>query len=170
MRRSASLLLAMVAALMAGCAGYQLGPTHSLAPRSSSVQVNLFRNDTQEPRLGEAVANALRKALQQDGTYRLDTRDQGDLVVSGIITEMNRQNLSYQPNDVITGRDYRLLLVARLTVTDRRTGKVVLDRQIAGRTKVAAVSDLASAERQAVPLAAEDLARQATSLLADGQW
>ena len=38
------------------------------------------------------------------------------------------------------------------------------------RTIIRAGSDLASAERQGVPLIAEDLARNAASLIVDGNW
>ena len=37
--------------LLAGCAGYQLGPTNGLTAGSRSIQVNPFVNQTPEPRL-----------------------------------------------------------------------------------------------------------------------
>jgi hypothetical protein len=46
----------------------------------------------------------------------------------------------------------------------------LLERSVSGRTTVLIGDDLASAERQAVPLLAADLARNATSLLVDGNW
>ena len=39
-----------------------------------------------------------------------------------------------------------------------------------GRTTLRPGADFSSAERQAVPLLAEDLARNITSLLVDGSW
>ena len=154
----------------AGCAGYRLGPTSGLAPGSKSVQVNFFRNDTPEPRLVEAVASSLRKNLQQEGTFRLSTRGDSDIVVSGIITRFLRSELSFQPTDVITVRDYTLYLTARITSIERNSGRVLLERDVTGRTTIRVGNDLASAERQAVPLLADDLARNATSLLVDGSW
>ena len=154
----------------AGCAGYRLGPTSGLAPGSKSVQVNFFRNDTPEPRLVEAVASSLRKNLQQEGTFRLSTRGDSDIVVSGIITRFLRSELSFQPTDVITVRDYTLYLTAKITSTERSSGRVLLEREVSGRTTIRVGNDLASAERQAVPLLADDLARNATSLLVDGSW
>ena len=76
--------------LCAGCAGYRVGPTNGVAAGDKSVQVNLFQNATPEPRLIEAVATALRKTLQQDGTFRLNTHSDGDIVVSGVITRFQR--------------------------------------------------------------------------------
>ena len=51
-----------------------------------------------------------------------------------------------------------------------KSGKVVFDREVTGRTTVRVGSDLPSAERQAVPVLAEDFARNATTLLAEGTW
>ena len=67
-------------------------------------------------------------------------------------------------------RDYALGMTAKLTVRDRGTGKILFDREVSGRTTIRSGSDLASAERQAVPMLAEDLARNATSLIVDGNW
>ena len=155
---------------LAGCAGYRLGPTNGVAAGSKTIQVNFFRNATLEPRLVEAVAASLRKTLQQEGTYRLDTHGDGEIVVNGVITEFRRSELSLQPTDVITVRDYTLYLKTKVTATERSTGRVVLDREITGRTTIRVGNDLASSERQAVPLLADDLARNVTDLLVDGTW
>jgi hypothetical protein len=156
--------------LFCGCAGYKMGPTNGLPAGAKSIQVNLFQNQTVEPRLIEAVSSALRKQLQQDGTYRLATQADGDIVVNGAIVRFERAGLSYQPGDILTVRDYSLYIVARIVAKERGTGKVLLDREISGRTTIRAGSNLSSSERQAIPMIAEDLARNATSLLVDGQW
>ena len=155
---------------LTGCAGYRLGPSNGLAAGEKSIQVNPFGNQTLEPHLGEAVTAAVRKNLQRDGTYRLATHDDGDLVITGEITRYNRFELSYQPHDILTVRDYKLTLTAHVIARERGTGKVVLDRVVAGATPVSVGSDLASAERQARPLLAEDLAKEVIALLVDGSW
>ena len=154
----------------AGCAGYRLGPTNGIAAGSRSVQVNLFQNETREPRLSEPVATSLRRILQQDGTYRLATRGDADIILEGTITEFNRSGLTFDPRDVLTVRDYELVLTARFTATERGTGRVIAASAASGRTTIRAGADLPSAERQAAPLLAEDLARKITSALVDGSW
>jgi hypothetical protein len=156
--------------IFCGCAGYKMGPTNGLSAGAKSVQVNLFQNHTIEPRLVEAVSSALRKQLQQDGTYRLATQDDGDIVVNGTIVRFERSGLSYQPRDILTVRDYSLQIIARVVAKERGTGKVLLDREITGRTTIRTSPNLSSAERQAIPMIAQDLARIATDLLVDGQW
>lgn len=156
--------------ILSGCAGYRLGPSSGVAAGSRSIQVNFFRNQTLEPRLSEAVGSALRKNLQQDGTYRLDTHGTGDVVLDGVITGYTRTALTFQPNDILTVRDYVVQMTARITARDRSTGKVFLERNVTGRTTIRVGSDQASAERQALPLLADDLAKNAASLLVDGAW
>jgi Lipopolysaccharide-assembly len=159
-----------LAALLSGCAGYGLGPTNGLEAGERSIQVNPFSNETTEPRLVAPVTTSIRKQLQRDGTYRLATRNEGDIIVSGHILEYDRSSLSYQPKDTLTPRDYRISIMAQVNARERHSGKVILNRRVQGHTTVRVGIDLNSAERQAIPLLADDLARNVTSLLVDGQW
>jgi len=113
---------------------------------------------------------SMRKSLQQDGTYRLATHGDGDIIVSGVIQTYRRSELSFVPTDVITVLDYDIFLTMQLTARERATGRVIVDKQVVGHTSLRAGNDLPSAERQAVPLLAEDLARKATAMLVDGTW
>jgi len=155
---------------LSGCAGYSLGPTNGLVARSQSIQVNYFQNDTLEPGLIQPLNAALRKNLQQEGTYRLATHHDGDIIVNGVISSYERNALSFQPTDILTVRDYRVNLIAHVKATERSTGRVLLDREVKGRTTLRLGPDVASADRQAIPLLADDLARNITSLLVDGSW
>lgn len=170
MKRFGLSLLALMAFTLAGCAGYQLGPTNGTRAGERSIEVKFFANKTGEPRLVETVNNALRKRLQQDGTYKLNTHGDGDIIVTGTLSRYDRSGVSFLPSDVRTIRDYDITLTARVIARERSTGKIVLERDISGRTTLRAGSDLASAERQSLPNLAEDLARNITTLLADGTW
>ena len=167
LRLSAALLC--IAWFLSGC-GYQLGPTNGIPAGSRSVQVNLFENKTWQPRLSEPLATSMRRWIQRDGTYTLATHGGADIVVDGTIDEFNRQAISFQPTDVLTARDYELSAVAHFTATERATGKVVASGRVVGNTTIRTGPDLASAERQATPLIAEDLARRITSLIVDGTF
>jgi hypothetical protein len=170
MRGLKPLGVGLLAVVLSGCAGYRLGPTASAADRGKTVRVNFFENKTIEPRLVEAVNHALRKSLQQDGTYKLSTRGEADIVVNGVIVNYERQGLTYEPTDTLTVRDYQVKLRVALTATERGSGKVILARDVFGRTTIRVGADLSSAERQALPLLADDFARNATTLLAEGGW
>jgi hypothetical protein len=164
------LLLLLGAALLAGCAGYKLGPTNGLPAGSRSVEVRSFVNKTREPRVTEYLAASMRKQLQQDGSFRLETSGRGDILIMGEITRFDRTGLSYQTNDVLTPQEYTLGLVAHVVAINVNTGKTNLDKAVFGRTYIRIGNDQSSAERQAIPLLTDDLARNAVSLLVDGDW
>lgn len=161
----------IVAALAcAGCAGYRVGPVSGEPAGERSIQVMPFASKVIEPRVGDAVTTSLRRQLQQEGTFRLNTRGDADVVVAGSIIEYDRSHISFQPDDILTPRDYRLRIRAHVTARDRSTGRVLLERDVIGHTTLRVTPDLSSAERQAVPQAAEELARNITALLTEGTW
>lgn len=162
--------LMAVTALLAGCAGYHLGPVNGAVAGEKSIEVLPFNNQTLQPRLGDAVTQALRERLQTDGTYHLATHGPGDVVVSGVITRYNREGLSYLNNDVTTTENYRVGIIAHVVARDRNTGKVLLDKNVNGYTLIHVGTDLADSERQSLPLLSEDLARNITELLTEGAW
>ena len=162
--------LALAILFGSGCVGYVAGPTNGLPAGSRSVRVELFENQTLEPRLVVEVNRALKRNLQQDGTYTLETRGNADLVVRGQLTEFLRSGVSYVPGDSLTVQDYNMQLKARITVTDTITGAVVYQGEMVGNSTVRVGNDLASGQRQAIPLIADQLARQTTSIIVDGQW
>ena len=164
------LLVGLVALGGSGCAGYKLGPVNGLAARAKSVQINPFTNQTLEPRLGDAGTSQLRIELQRDGTYQLASHNDGDIVVSGAVTRYIRIEVSFSATDVLTVRDYRLEMSARVTARDRSTGKVILDQLVTGHTLIRVTTDLVSTERQALPLLAAVLASKVSALLTEGTW
>jgi len=158
-----------VVASGAGCA-YRVGPTSGVPAGSRSVAVMPFENETLEPRVTENIATALRAQIQQEGTYRLARHGDADIVVSGTVRDISRREESFQLRDTRTVRDYRLEIVAHVTAVERGSGKKILDRDVQGHTILRLLDDPASAERQAMPLLAANLARNITSFLVDGDW
>ena len=170
LRRAARFTCASLLALFSGCAGYQLGPSNGLAAGEKSVRIAPFVNQTFEPHLTDTVTSQLRKEVQRDGTYQLVSRGDPDIVVTGVLTRYDRGEITFSPLDVLTVRDYRLVLTAHVTARERATGRVLLDQPVTGYTLMRVGADLPSAERQALPLLAADLAKNITALLAEGKW
>ena len=170
MRSLPSVGAALLALTLCGCAGYRLGPSNGVLAGDKTVTVTPFSNQTFAPLLGEAVTAAVRRNLQQDGTYRLATHGPADIVVSGVITRYDRHELSLLPNDVLTAQDYRVNATAQVTARDASTGQVMFNRSVTGYTLVRVGADLTSAERQAISLLAGELAKNVTALLVDGSW
>ena len=57
-----------------------------------------------------------------------------------------------------------------MKATEKISGKVLVDRVVTSRTTVRLGDDLASSERQALPLLANDLAKRTVAMLSEGGW
>jgi hypothetical protein len=114
---------------------------------------------------------ALRRQVQQDGTYRLNTGgEKPDLVLECTLLEYERMPVAFRQQDIITVQEYELRLTARILVTETSSGAKRFDRRVVGRTGLLVTSDQGSAERQAAPLLAEDLARKVIPMITEGTW
>jgi hypothetical protein len=168
--RALKLFLCLATAALTGCASYHLGSTGGVVAGDKSVEILPFNNQTLQPRLGDALTQAIRQRVQADGTMRLATRDPGDVVVSGTIKFYGREGLNFFSRDVATPENFRVGLTSHVVVRERSSGKLLLEKDVKAHTLVHVSDDLASAERQALPLLAEDFARDLVELLTEGGW
>src|ERR1700737_5338912 len=78
-------------ALLAGCAGYTLGPIPPTYMKGAHrVAVPIFKNDTISPDIEALATTAVIKQIQQDGTYEVTGVDQADAVIVGTIASVHR--------------------------------------------------------------------------------
>ena len=164
--RVAVILTGLGCALAVGCLGYRVGPI--LKADYRSVAVPMFKNKTYKPQLEAQITNGIIKRLQTDGTLRVDSEANADVVVTGEIIRYNRLALRLLQENADVPREYRLVIVVHVEAHDRLTGKVVLKpTDISGSADMFIGSDQQSAEYQALPLVADDVARQVVSLLVE---
>jgi len=156
--------------LLCGCAGYRLGPVNGATAGAKTIEVQPFNNQTLQPRLGDALTQAVREKFQSDATYQLVTGEPGDIQVSGVIRTYQREPLGYLNNDASTPQNFRVGITVHVLARERATGKLLLDRDVKGHTLVNVGPDFASSERQAQPLLAADVAQNIVALLAEGAW
>jgi hypothetical protein len=71
MRRPSRFLLFLLPAamLLAGCAGYRVGPTNGQEAGSSSIQIQPFVNHTPEAGMADELTSALRKSIPVSYTH-----------------------------------------------------------------------------------------------------
>jgi len=170
MRALKILFLCLVAVVLSGCASYRLGSVNGDLAGEKTVEVLPFNNQTLQPRLGDAVTQALRERLQTDATYRLATREPGDLVVSGVIRSYDREGMGYLNQDSSTTQNFRVGVTMHVVIRERASGKLLVDRDVKGHTLVNVGPDFASSERKSAPLLAADLAQNIVELLTEGAW
>lgn len=124
---SLALLLAVPAALLAGC-GYTAG---SLVPeRYHTIAVPIFANDTRRHDLEYEVTQAVVEEMQARTNLRVVGEDDDpDLVLKGVLREASETVLSHE--DLQRTREGAYLLTAEVDVTDRRGGSVIVkDRKV----------------------------------------
>lgn len=168
MNRLASFLAVVgLPLLLAGC--YHLGPNPPKAYASIAVPEFKLGAGVFKPRLQTPVTNALIKRLQADGALKvLDTTD-ADAILEGEIVAYDLQGLRFQSVNQAETREYRLLITAHVILRKRSTNEVILeDKQVDGETSFFIRGDLTTSEQQALPLAADDLARNIVKLVGEG--
>lgn len=159
------LLIALVGcAVLGGCA-YRVGPTSTLNIRN--IAVPNFKNTTHEPRISVQITDAVIKRIQTDGAMKVVGEEAAEATLTGTIVSWRRYGLRYSRENVLAPSEYRLVITAHATLTDNRTGKRLLDSDFMGTTTYFFGDDLAQAERQALSLAADDLARRITDRIVD---
>ena len=170
-----ALLLPLAALVFSSCAGYHVGPIKPTRMAAvNTIAVPSFKNETLLPRVEVLLANALINQFQQDGTYKIVRDNDADAIVQGHLeTIVRRPSRSVRGNVLLT-REFILTLHCRYDVTDRRTGALLLRRTANGQTSFfvsgtdAIAADVTQDERQAFPLAAEQLAKDIVSHLSEG--
>jgi outer membrane lipopolysaccharide assembly protein LptE/RlpB len=160
--------LFLVVCLLAGC-GYKLGEIRPTPMRSvRTLAVPSFKNNTYEPRVEVLLADTLIKQLQLDGTYTVVSDNVADAILYCTLTKIDRRSVRSVQNNVLATAEFRLNLEVSYQVVDRVTGVVLMEGRARGETDFFTTSDLQTTERQAIPLAAEDLGQRITTRITEG--
>jgi hypothetical protein len=155
---------------LGGCAGYHIGPVQPYYLRDvHSIAVPTFENKTLAPRIAVLITDSVIKQFQQDGTYRILGDDRADAILKGEITRITRSPARSVRGNVLATTEFSLALRVRYSLLDRSSGKVLATPvEVTGTTSFFVGPDIVTDERQALPLAAEELATRLVSQLSEG--
>ncbi|MEI6417352.1 MAG: LptE family protein, partial [Verrucomicrobiota bacterium] len=118
-------LLLLSVLFLSGC-GYTLGEIKpSSMRRVNTIAVTTFQNRTVVPRLEAQTADAVVKQFQQDGTYRIETSDRADAILTGTIINLQRQPMRVYGSNVLQTSEFDLVLMVEYIVKDRVTGAIL---------------------------------------------
>jgi hypothetical protein len=173
--RRGFLLILSAAPFFAGCAGYKIGPIKpKMYADIESIAVPAFKNDTLETRVEVLLADCVIKQIQQDGTYKIASEKDADAILECTLEQVTRFPARYVVGNVLQTREYTLQLRVNYQLVNRRTGKLLNRRTASGSTSFFVngsgrnSADVNQDERQALPLAAEDLAIRLVSEISEG--
>ncbi len=163
------LVCGLAALLVSGCAGYHLGSSKPYQLRNvRSIAVPTFKNQTLIPRVEVLVTDTVIKQLQQDGTYRIASGDEtADATLKAEIVSIGRTPARSVRGNVLATTEFNLGLTVRYSLIGA-DGQLLTTGQISGGTSFFVSADVVTDERQALPLATEDLAKRLTSQLSEG--
>jgi hypothetical protein len=154
---------------LSGCLGYHVGPVKPYYLRDvHNISVPTFKNRTLVPRIEVLVTDTVIKQLQQDGTFRITSDDKADATLSGEIYRIIRTPARSVRGNVLATTEFNLGLSVRYSLTGRNGEALAPSAEAYGSTSFFVSSDVTTDERQALPLATEDLATRLVSQLSEG--
>ncbi|MEY2526306.1 MAG: hypothetical protein QOE73_1077 [Verrucomicrobiota bacterium] len=154
---------------LSGCLGYRIG---SVKPNYLSdihtIAVPTFKNQTLQPRIEVLVTDTVVKQFQQDGTFRIASNENSDAILEGQIVTVGRSPARSLRGNVLATTEFNLVMRVKYRLIGR-DGRPLGPQGVAtGTTSFFVGSDVATDERQALPLATEQLATQLVSQLSEG--
>jgi hypothetical protein len=150
----------LLAFLLPGCVGYQLG---SMLPADiKTVYVESFINQTDEPLIEVEATRAAISEIQKDGSLKVvRNAAEADSLLKVALVGYRLSPIAYQADRVTAAEEYKMVLTASVLLIRRENGAVVVEApQITGETTFVLAGDLTSSKDAALPVAAEDLGRR----------
>jgi hypothetical protein len=114
------------------------------------------------------VTDTVIKQLQQDGTFQITNGDKADATLTGEIERITRAPARSVRGNVLATTEFSLWLVVKYSLTGRDGKQLVPASDAIGTTTFFVTSDVTSDERQALPLATEDLASRLVTQISEG--
>ena len=159
MKRSIHLFSGLAATLLlAGCMGYQLGGTRP--DGIETVYMAPVVNQTTESAIELQITHALRQRIQFDGRLKLtNIAEEADAIIEVALIDYTLRAIAFRDNLKTTAEQYRLRITGVATLTDTDTGKILSKSKTYGETTFVFESDLTTSKRDALPQAAQELAK-----------
>jgi hypothetical protein len=163
-----SIVAALSCLCLSGCLGYHVGPVKAAALRDiHTIAVPTFTNRTLHPRIEVLVTDTVIKQLQQDGTFQIAGDDKADAILHAQIYDITRAPARSVRGSVLATTEFTLTMQVRYKLVGR-DGRPLAQGGASGTTSFFVGSDVTTDERQALPLATEQLATQLVSQLSEG--
>ena len=154
---------------LSGCLGYHVGPVKPYYLRDvHSIAVPTFKNRTLVPRVEVLVTDTVIKQLQQDGTFQIENGDKADATLAGEVSRIVRAPARSVRGNVLATTEFALTLSVKYSLTGKNGEQLAAANEAVGTTSFFVSSDVTTDERQALPLATEDLATRLVSQISEG--
>jgi hypothetical protein len=161
---------AALALLLSGCAGYRVGNISGRELQGvRSIYVPVVRNVSLEPDIQVQATNAIIRRFDADGTLETQQSGNADAELDVTITNVQRVPIRSSTGDILVTAEYQLTIEATVTFINRKLGRKIFENTgVSGSTDFFTQSDIIEGERQALPLACDDLANNTVKLVTEG--
>jgi hypothetical protein len=168
MRRFVLALVVLFA--FSGCAGYRVGNISGRDLQGvRSVYVPTVKNSSLQPDIQMTVTNEIITRFNDDGTLTVNDPMSADSELDVTITNVQTTPYSTSNNDVNIISQYKLVIEAKATYVNRKLGRKIFENIVVnGSTTFFTQADIQEGIRQALPLAAKELATNTVKLVTEG--
>jgi ABC-type uncharacterized transport system auxiliary subunit len=154
---------------LSGCLGYHIGPAKPYYLSDvHTIATPTFGNKTFSPRVEVLVTDTVIKQFQQDGTFRIGNNDNADATLKADVMQISRSPARSVRGNVLATAEFNLTMQVRYRLVGRDGKELVPPTEVSGTTSFFVATDVTTDERQALPLAAEELAVHLVSQLSEG--
>jgi hypothetical protein len=165
-----NLLAAALACLgLSGCLGYHIGPVKPTYLRDvQTIAIPTFENKTLLPRVEVLVTDTVIKQFQQDGTFRIANGGNADATLKGEIIRISRSPARSVVGNVLATSEFNLSVRVKYKIVGPDGKALGPPGDVVGTTSFFVGTDVTTDERQALPLASEELANRLVTQLSEG--
>jgi outer membrane lipopolysaccharide assembly protein LptE/RlpB len=155
--------------VLGGCLGYHIGPVKPYYLRDvHTIAVPTFENKTLLPHIEVLVTDTVIKQLQQDGTFQIARGGDADATLKAEITRIDRVPTRAVRGNVLRTTEFNLSMHVKYTLVAPDGTNLAPTAETVGTTSFFVSADVTTDERQALPLATEDLATRLVTQLSEG--
>jgi hypothetical protein len=128
-------------------------------------------NETDETAVPGPVTNAILQEIDRDGTFRHARKDEADAILEVTVKKIERSPIQQSVEQYLTTLQYQLTITLEYRVYSLKEKKEVIPKAtIRGYTTFFVQGDQTESQRQALPLAAQNVAQNLVSALANRGW
>ncbi len=154
---------------LSGCLGYHIGPVKPYYLRDvHTLAVPTFENQTLLPRIEVLVTNTVIKQFQQDGTFQIVGNEDADATLKAEIMRIDRSPARSVRGNVLATTEFTLAMHVKYSLIGRDGKTISGPSEAIGTTSFFVGTDVTTDERQALPLATQELATRLVSQLSEG--
>ena len=168
-----ALLWLPLCAVLCSCANYKMGST----PKGAGFEdirilyVPTAVNETDETAVPGPVTNAILQEIDRDGTFRHARKDEADAILEVTVKKIERSPIQQSVEQYLTTLQYQLTITLEYRVYSMKDKKEVIGKtMVSGYTTFFVQGDQTESQRQALPLAAQNVAQSLVTSLASRGW